>query len=72
VQLARDYGRVGREGVRLDLPLTHDLLSEMTGSARETVTRSLDDLQREGFVRRIGREYVLDAAVTDLTSAPPG
>jgi CRP/FNR family transcriptional regulator len=72
VQLARDYGRVGREGVRLDLPLTHDLLSEMTGSARETVTRALDDLQREGFVKRIGREYVLDAAVTDLTSASPG
>jgi CRP/FNR family transcriptional regulator len=72
VQLARDYGRVGRDGVRLELPLTHDLLSEMTGSARETVTRALDELQREGFVRRRGREYVLDASVTALTSPPRG
>jgi CRP-like cAMP-binding protein len=67
VQLARDHGRVGRDGVRLDLPLTHDLLSEMTGSARETVTRALDELQRAGFVHRRGREYVVTADVTALT-----
>ena len=38
VQLAEDHGRVGRDGIRLDLRLTHDLLAEMIGSARETVT----------------------------------
>ena len=32
LQLARDYGRVTGEGVRLDLPLTHALLGEMVGS----------------------------------------
>src|SRR5215208_7960220 len=60
IQLARDHGRVGRDGVRLDFPLTHDLLGEMTGSARETVTRALDELQREGFVDRRGRAYRLN------------
>jgi Crp-like helix-turn-helix domain len=59
LELARLHGRVGRDEVRLDFPLTHDLLAEMTGSARETVTRSLDELQREGFVLRRGRTYSL-------------
>jgi len=57
IELAREHGRVGRDGIRLDFPLTHDLLGEMTGSARETVTRALDELQREGFVQRRGRTY---------------
>lgn len=57
IELARDHGRVGKDGVRLDFPLTHDLLAEMTGSARETVTRALDELQREGFIVRQGRRY---------------
>ncbi len=59
LELAREHGRVGRDGIRLDFPLTHDLLGEMTGSARETVTRALDELQREGFVTRRGRTYSL-------------
>ncbi len=59
IELARAHGRVGTEGIRLDFPLTHDLLGEMTGSARETVTRALDQLQREGLVVRRGRTYSL-------------
>jgi hypothetical protein len=60
IQLARDHGRVGRNGVRLDFPLTHELLGEMVGSARETVTRALDELQEEGFIVRRGRSYRLN------------
>ena len=72
IELAREHGRVGKEGIRLDFPLTHDLLGEMTGSARETVTRALDELQREGFVDRHGRTYSLhmspdELAVTEIT-----
>jgi CRP-like cAMP-binding protein len=59
LELAREHGKVSRESVRLDFPLTHDLLGEMTGSARETVTRAIDELQREGFVVRQGRTYSL-------------
>jgi CRP-like cAMP-binding protein len=66
IQLAQDHGRVGRDGIRLDFPLTHDLLGEMTGSARETVTRALDELQREGFVVRNGRTYSVHVAPEDL------
>jgi CRP-like cAMP-binding protein len=72
IELAREHGRVGREGVRLDFPLTHDLLGEMTGSARETVTRALDELQREGFVMRRGRTYSLHLAPDELAALSNG
>jgi CRP/FNR family transcriptional regulator len=59
LELARSYGRVGRDGIRIDFPLSHTLLAEMIGSSRETVTRSLDELQRRGFVARRGHKYRL-------------
>jgi CRP/FNR family cyclic AMP-dependent transcriptional regulator len=58
-QLARDYGRVTSDGVKLDLPLTHALLGEMVGSERETVTRGIDQLESEGFLSREGHHYRL-------------
>src|SRR5207302_1887874 len=57
VQLARNHDKVVPGGVRLDLPLTHELLGEMVGSARETVTWAFAQLAREGFVSREGRFY---------------
>ena len=59
LELAGEHGRVCRDGIRVDLPLTHDLLADMVGCARETVTRALEELQREGFVTRRGRYYQL-------------
>ena len=70
IELAREHGRVGRGAVRLDFPLTHDLLGEMTGSARETVTRALDELQREGFVERHGRTYSVHVPPETLGVTP--
>jgi hypothetical protein len=70
IELARSHGRVGAGEIRLDFPLTHDLLGEMTGSARETVTRALDELQREGFVVRRGRTYSLHIPPSDLGVTP--
>jgi biotin operon repressor len=59
LQLGRAYGRVSREGVRIDFPVSHVVLAEMIGSSRETVTRALDELQRTGFVERSGHTYRL-------------
>jgi CRP/FNR family cyclic AMP-dependent transcriptional regulator len=59
LQLAREHGRVATDGIRLDFPLTHDLLAEMIGSARETVSRAIDQLERVGFLVREGRSYRL-------------
>jgi biotin operon repressor len=59
LQLARDYGHVARDGIRIDFPVSHTILAEMIGSSRETVTRALDELQHMGFVARRGHAYRL-------------
>jgi CRP-like cAMP-binding protein len=67
VQLARRYGKVGTDGLVLDLPLTHELLADMVGSTRETVTRSLARLAEEGFVRHERGRYLV-AVAPDATT----
>lgn len=69
LQLARGYGHVVPGGVRIDFPLTQQLLADMVGSARETVSLALSELAREGFVHRQQRRYVLRIASRDLV--PP-
>jgi CRP/FNR family cyclic AMP-dependent transcriptional regulator len=59
LQLAQNYGHVVRDGIRIDFPLSHALIADMVGSSRETVTRSLDELQQTGFVARSGHTYWL-------------
>jgi Crp-like helix-turn-helix protein len=66
LQLARGYGHVVREGVRIDFPITHALLAQMIGSSRETVTRALEQLQRDGIVARHGSTYLLTGPVEVL------
>ena len=61
-QLARSHGTVVDGGIRIELPLTHELLGQAIGSARETVTAALRTLEAEGFVVREGRRYRLPAA----------
>jgi CRP-like cAMP-binding protein len=59
LQLAREHGRVSTDGVRVEFPITHELLGEMIGSARETVSRAIDRLEATGFLVREGRSYRL-------------
>ena len=59
LQLARTYGRAVPGGVRIDFPLTHQLLADMVGSARETVSLALSDLARERFLHRQQHRFVL-------------
>lgn len=69
LQLARNYGRVARDGVRIDFPISHSLLAEMVGSSRETVTRAIDELQRAGFVTRSGHSYRLLVSPESILTA---
>lgn len=66
LQLGREYGHVVPGGVRIEFPLTHQLLADMIGSARETVSLALAELARDGFVDRRNRRYVLRIASRDL------
>jgi CRP-like cAMP-binding protein len=57
--LADRWGRVGPEGVRLDLDLTHDLIGHMIGAHRTSVTVALRKLCDAGRLVKDGRHWVL-------------
>src|SRR5439155_26337439 len=73
LQLGRIHGKVVADGVRIELPLTHELLGQAVGSARETVTSALRALEREGFLAREGRLYrlMISPEILDSDTHPP-
>ena len=50
--LAGRWGRVTPDGVRIDLPLTHQLIADLAGAARPPVTTALGELERAGHLLR--------------------
>jgi CRP/FNR family transcriptional regulator, cyclic AMP receptor protein len=50
--LAERWGKVGVEGVRITLPLTHEVLAMLVGAHRPTVTLALARLSRAGLLTR--------------------
>jgi hypothetical protein len=52
--LARRWGRVTPNGVRLELPLTHAVLGKLVGAHRPSVTTALGSLAERGLVKREG------------------
>lgn len=50
--LADRWGRVGPSGVRVTLPLTHEVLAMLVGAQRPTVTIALQRLTRAGLLTR--------------------
>jgi hypothetical protein len=58
--LAERFGRVGRDGIRVDLPLSHQRLADLVGAHRPSVTAALGDLSRAGAIsRRESGEWLL-------------
>lgn len=51
--LADRWGRVGQDGVRIDLALTHEALGRLVGAQRPTVSLALRDLADEGLLQRL-------------------
>jgi CRP/FNR family transcriptional regulator, cyclic AMP receptor protein len=64
-ELADRYGRVHADGIHLDLPLTHEVLSYLVAARRPSVSGALTKLAGEGRVLRNGRGWV-------LSGDPPG
>jgi hypothetical protein len=64
--LADRWGRVGPDGVVLELPLTHQVLGRLVGAQRPSVTTALSDLARRGVVER------RDDGAWILCGDPPG
>jgi CRP/FNR family transcriptional regulator, cyclic AMP receptor protein len=58
-QLAERWGKVGTEGVRLPLELTHRTLGRLVGARRPSVTTALSGLARDGLVERTDEGWLL-------------
>lgn len=75
-QLADRWGRTGSDGVTLELPLTHALLSELVAARRPSVTTALSGLAEQGRVERRGRTWLLrggpPAEYVELASGDAG
>jgi CRP/FNR family transcriptional regulator len=50
VRFSNQYGVKTESGVRIDLPVTHQDLANMIGTARETVSRNMARFRRQGLV----------------------
>lgn len=65
--LAQKFGRPVNCGQLIDLPLTHQAIAEVTGTTRVTVTRLLNQFEREGLINRPRRHFILLAGKTTVT-----
>jgi len=59
LQLSRKHGVQDSRGIIIDLKITHQELSELVGTSRETVTRTLARLQRRGILQLENRRIIL-------------
>lgn len=58
-QLADRWGRTTREGVTVEVPLTHALLAELVAAQRPSVSTALAKLAEDGCVERGDRAWLL-------------
>jgi CRP/FNR family cyclic AMP-dependent transcriptional regulator len=63
--LAARWGRVEPGGIRLPLPLTHQLLGRLIGAERPSVSHALARLARSGLVTGQGDEWHLHGRIED-------
>jgi hypothetical protein len=68
--LAERWGRVGREGVTITLPLTHELLAKLVGATRPSVTTALGHLAARGLLTRDGDAWRLSHESCDAIGPP--
>jgi CRP/FNR family cyclic AMP-dependent transcriptional regulator len=61
LSLSLENGKRTDEGVQLNLKLTHQEIADMTGLTRESVTRVLDKLQKDGEVAIKNKQIYLSS-----------
>ena len=59
LKLGAAHGVEEKAGTAIALPLTHQILADMIGASRETVTRHLARLRRGGVVSQRGRTLLI-------------
>ena len=68
-EVADRYGRVHRDGIHIDLPLTHELISQLAGARRPSVSSALSRLAGQRLIERRPGGWILHGAPPGLTSA---
>jgi hypothetical protein len=63
--LAARWGKVEPGGIRLPVPLTHQLLGRLVGAERPSVSHALGRLSEAGLVRGHGDEWHLRGSLAD-------
>jgi CRP/FNR family cyclic AMP-dependent transcriptional regulator len=63
LRMAEDGEQKSPEGILIRKRPTHQQLANMAGTTRETVTRTLKQLQDEGYIRISGRQIFILADV---------
>jgi CRP/FNR family transcriptional regulator len=66
VKFSKQYGVQTDTGVRIDLPVTHQDLANMIGTARESVSRNMARFRQKGYVRDASTGQALE--LLDLSS----
>ncbi len=64
--LADRYGKVRTDGVYIELPLTHEILSHLAGARRPSVSAALTRLAADGRVHREGQRWILSGEPPSL------
>ena len=59
VDLATTFGVSNGDGVRVDLPITHENLAEMVGASRERISKAMAALMAEGLIKYARQDVVV-------------
>jgi CRP-like cAMP-binding protein len=57
--LANRFGQEVEQGQRIALRLTHQDIADLIGLTRVTVTRLLNDFERQGIIQRKERQFIV-------------
>ena len=69
--LAERFGRVCPDGIRLELPITHQTLAELAGARRPSASAALARLSRAGCMRQLDHTWILFDAPPGIPERPP-
>ncbi|MEW6570537.1 MAG: Crp/Fnr family transcriptional regulator [Nitrospirota bacterium] len=58
LMLSEKYGKKTEKGITLEIRLTHQDIADMTGMTRETVTRVIDKLQKDGEINILRNRFI--------------
>lgn len=59
IQLSQENGKRTSQGIEIRVPMTREDMSNLTGVARETISRKLKKLEDQGIIKLIGSRKII-------------